>query len=200
MNWATEDWTRLGVLLKEAREAQGLSRRALAEGTDLSEKAIQTAEEGRVPSARWPKSVDVITAALGWAPESARAVLDGDDPVASDEQSVLSDVNAKFAIWLRAERQHAGMSQDKLAVALRNRGLSITQSQIAKVERGERGVELGLAVAVAAVFGTTPDAALGLTPPGGDREQHLAKTVARRDNFLRALATLVNAELEHAGP
>lgn len=200
MNWAPEDWGRLGALLKEAREAQGLSRRAFAEETGLSEKAIQTAEEGRVPSARWPKSVDVMAAALGWATGSARAVLDGDRPTGSDEQSVIGDVNETFANWLKTERQRAGMSQDKLAVALRNRGLSITQSQIAKVERGERGVELGLAVAVTAVFGATPDAALGLASPGSDREQRLAKTVARRDTFLRALSTLVNAELDHVAP
>lgn len=200
MNWSPEDWVRLGAHLREAREAQGLSRRALSDETGLSEKAIQTAEEGRVPSARWPKSVDLMSETLGWAPGSARAVLDGELPTSRDEQSVLGDVNAAFATWLKAERQRAGMSQDKLAVALRNRGLSITQSQIAKVERGERGVELGLAVAVTAVFGATPDAALGLTPPGSDREQQLAKTVARRDTFLRALSTLVSAELEHPSP
>lgn len=198
MNWDPKDWERLGALLKEAREAQGLSRRALAEETGLSEKAIQTAEEGRVPSARWPKSVDVMASALGWASGSARAVLDGDRPTAGSGSSEQGGVNETFANWLKAERQRAGMSQDKLAVALRSRGLSITQSQIAKVERGERGVELSLAVAVTAAFGTTPDAALGLTPPGSDREQQLARTAARRDNFLRALATLVNAELEHA--
>ncbi|MBL3664572.1 helix-turn-helix domain-containing protein [Streptomyces sp. M2CJ-2] len=200
MKWSDADWKRLGASLREAREARELSRRTLAVETGLSEKAIQTAEEGRVPSARWPKSIDIMADALGWTPGSARAVLDGDSPTSSDEQSVIGDVNATFAGWLKAERQRAGMSQDKLAVALRNRGLSITQSQIAKVERGERGVELGLAVAVTAVFGSTPDAALGLTPPGGDREQQLAKTVARRDNFLRALSVLVNSELEHGAP
>ena len=80
MDWTEGDWGRLGAQLREAREARGLSRRVLADKTGVSEKAIQTAEEGRVPSARWPKSVDIIAEALGWSPNSARAVLEGDTP------------------------------------------------------------------------------------------------------------------------
>jgi transcriptional regulator with XRE-family HTH domain len=98
MDWTDDDWERLGVQLREAREARGLSRRVLAEETGVSEKAIQMAEEGRVPSARWPKSVDTIAEALGWTPDSARAVLEGGSPrthPASGERGVATDALAR---------------------------------------------------------------------------------------------------------
>lgn len=80
MNWTSADWARLGTHLREAREAQGLSRRVLANKTGISEKAIQVAEDGRTPSARWPKSVDALAEALGWETGAARIVLNGGHP------------------------------------------------------------------------------------------------------------------------
>jgi transcriptional regulator with XRE-family HTH domain len=59
-------WERLGDSLRNARESRGLSRRALSEMAEVSEKAIQMAEEGRVPAGRWPQSITRIASALGW--------------------------------------------------------------------------------------------------------------------------------------
>lgn len=70
-----EAWARLGRELRERREALGLSRRALSEKADVSEKAIQIAEEGRVPSARWPQSITRIARALGWTAEAAAQIV-----------------------------------------------------------------------------------------------------------------------------
>jgi DNA-binding XRE family transcriptional regulator len=63
-----EAWVNLGHALREKREAKGLSRRALAEIAQVSEKAIQTAEEGRKPAGRWPQSLNQIATALDWSP------------------------------------------------------------------------------------------------------------------------------------
>lgn len=112
----------------------------------------------------------------------------------------MRDVNAQFAGWLKEERQRTGMSQEKLAAALRGRGMSITQSQIAKIERGERGVELGLAVEVTAILGATVDTVLGLRAAGGEEEQSLRKMLARRETFIRSLVTLASCELESDTP
>ena len=68
-------WARLGRELRERREAAGLSRRALSEKAGVSQKAIQVAAEGRVPSARWPQSIGRISRALGWAPEAATWIV-----------------------------------------------------------------------------------------------------------------------------
>ncbi|MBQ0974510.1 helix-turn-helix domain-containing protein [Streptomyces sp. RK31] len=75
-----EAWLRLGRALRESRDRAGLSRQALAEKCNVSEKAIQTAEEGRVPSRRWPKSVDRIASCLGWEPGKAVAMVAADVP------------------------------------------------------------------------------------------------------------------------
>ncbi|MFI8297321.1 multiprotein-bridging factor 1 family protein [Streptomyces nigra] len=76
MKWSPEDWARLGAQIRKAREAQGLSRRKLAEISGVSEKSIQLTEEGRVPT-RWPKSLKALEAMLGWANGDVEAVLDG---------------------------------------------------------------------------------------------------------------------------
>jgi DNA-binding XRE family transcriptional regulator len=68
-------WARLGRELRERREAVGLSRRALAEKAGVSEKAIQVAEEGRVPSARWPQSIGRVSRALGWSADAATQIV-----------------------------------------------------------------------------------------------------------------------------
>ncbi|MFF0166741.1 helix-turn-helix domain-containing protein [Streptomyces prasinus] len=61
-------WEMLGRAIRKERERQQLSRRALSERAEVSEKAIQTAEEGRVPASRWPQSLNRITTALGMGP------------------------------------------------------------------------------------------------------------------------------------
>lgn len=69
-----EAWARLGHSLREQREALGFSRRALAEKADVSEKSIQIAEEGRVPT-RWPLTIGPIARALGWEPATALQIV-----------------------------------------------------------------------------------------------------------------------------
>lgn len=86
--WSPEDWARLGTRIREAREMQGLSRRALAEMTDVSEKSIQIIEEGRVPT-RWPKSLDAIETGIRWKPGSMSRVLDDGEPEPLPEHAPL---------------------------------------------------------------------------------------------------------------
>jgi hypothetical protein len=64
-------WQALGHAIRKERELQHMSRRALSERAEVSEKAIQTAEEGRVPASRWPQSLNRITTALGMGPGAA---------------------------------------------------------------------------------------------------------------------------------
>ncbi|MEU3836103.1 helix-turn-helix domain-containing protein [Streptomyces microflavus] len=73
-------WARLGRKIREAREAQGASRRAFASRVGVSEKSIQVAEEGRTPRARWPQSLTLIEGGLGWTKGSMLHVLDGGEP------------------------------------------------------------------------------------------------------------------------
>ncbi|MFE3487502.1 helix-turn-helix domain-containing protein [Streptomyces griseus] len=68
-------WLMLGRAIRRERETQQLSRRALSERAEVSEKAIQTAEEGRVPSSRWPQSLNRITTALGMGSGAAEDIV-----------------------------------------------------------------------------------------------------------------------------
>lgn len=103
-------------------------------------------------------------------------------------------VQARFAEWLKGARAEAGMSQQKVADALRAQGYThLHQSNFAKIERGERPVRLDEAVAMAELFGTTLDAALGLT--AGATLSPAARALARRTSALLRIQRLVDAEL-----
>ncbi|MER6331828.1 helix-turn-helix transcriptional regulator [Streptomyces sp. NPDC001034] len=75
-----EAWARLGAKIRERREAMGLSRRQLSEAAGVSEKSIQTAEEGRMPRARWPQSLRLIENSLRWEAGSVERILEGGEP------------------------------------------------------------------------------------------------------------------------
>lgn len=106
----------------------------------------------------------------------------------------MTTPNATFAAWMKAERTRTRMSQDKLAMALRARGVMISQSQIAKVERVEHGLPLEWAVAITEVFGATLDVALGVAAPDAAAQQ-LAALAARRTGVLYELKAAIAAEL-----
>ncbi|MGW5477617.1 helix-turn-helix transcriptional regulator [Streptomyces sp. NPDC004008] len=102
--------------------------------------------------------------------------------------------NARFAAWLKETRTGAGLSQQRVADALKAQGYAtFQQTTIAKIERGARPVRLDEAVAMTALFGTTIDVALGLKP--GAPESFAAQALARRTSVLQRVQALVNAEL-----
>lgn len=68
-------WKRLGATLRQDRERQGLSRAALAAMAGTSLGAIENAEGGRVPKARWPHALPRIAHALGWEPGRLQQLL-----------------------------------------------------------------------------------------------------------------------------
>lgn len=107
------------------------------------------------------------------------------------------EVNAAFAAWLQAERKRAGMSQQQIADLLKASGQRISQSQLAKIERGERmAMPLDLLVGITAVFGATPDVALGLSPDSRVAvDAEMRKAHARRAHLLVELREAINAEL-----
>lgn len=101
---------------------------------------------------------------------------------------------ALFAEWLKAARTAAGLSQHKVAAALRAQGFSVfRQSAVAKIESGDRPVRLDEAVAMAELFGTTIDVALGLKPDSP--ESFTSHVLARRTDLLQQIQALVDAEL-----
>ncbi|MFD6180126.1 helix-turn-helix domain-containing protein [Streptomyces goshikiensis] len=84
MNRDPEAWMRLGRLFRNARETEGLSRKAFADKAGVSEKAVYNAEKGEVPARHQPPSLVKIAIGHGWKPESIQAILNGGDPVAAD--------------------------------------------------------------------------------------------------------------------
>ncbi len=103
-------------------------------------------------------------------------------------------MNARFAAWLRVARVEEGLSQQKVADALRAEGFAVfQQTTVAKIERGERPLRLDEAVAITALFGTTIDGALGLKH---DTPKSLAaQGMARRTSLLQQMRALIDAEL-----
>lgn len=108
----------------------------------------------------------------------------------------MSDTHERFALWLREARTVAGLSQQKVADALRAQGhTTFLQTTIAKIERGARPVRLDEAVAITALFGATVDTALRFDGDGTPQGL-LLQSLARRTSVLERVHSLIEAELE----
>jgi transcriptional regulator with XRE-family HTH domain len=106
----------------------------------------------------------------------------------------MADTNQVFTAWLKSTRTAAGLSQQKVADALKAQGFTVfQQTTVAKIERGERPVRLDEAVAFAGLFGATLDVALGLKPD--DSQSFTSRDLARRTSLLQQISSLVEAEL-----
>ena len=100
-----EAWARLGVKIRERREGMGLSRRQLSVAAGVSEKSIQTAEEGRTPRARWPQSLRLIENALRWEAGSMERILEGGGPEDVHDSLSLFEVEPEVPEAARTETE-----------------------------------------------------------------------------------------------
>lgn len=107
----------------------------------------------------------------------------------------MNDTNATFASWLRNARTEAGMSQQKVADAMRAAGFdTFRQTKVLKIEQEKTAIFLEEAVALAALFGQTLDSALGLRPLP-PQYFSTALDLARRTELLRLLRAQIDTEL-----
>lgn len=75
----------------------------------------------------------------------------------------MTDTNEAFGQWLRATRSEAGLSQQKVADAMQAAGFTtFRQTKVLKIEQATTAIFLDEAAALAQLFGTTLDVALGL--------------------------------------
>lgn len=81
----TNDWDRLAGAIRERRQALGMTQQQLADAAGVTRTTIKNLEGARQPAKRLPLSVAPVEQALGWAPGSARIVLDGGAPIGTDQ-------------------------------------------------------------------------------------------------------------------
>lgn len=93
MGRMSRDWKRLPTAIRAARERLGMTQAGLATAAGVSESTVQNLE-GRAPS-RMPATMPKVERALGWAPGSARAIVEGGDPTPLEEPTAeLTDIAA----------------------------------------------------------------------------------------------------------
>ena len=74
-----EDWPRLASYVVSARIAAGFKdRRALSAASGVTDRTLGKLENGQHVS---PDTLAAVEQAVGWEPDSARLVLQGDSPV-----------------------------------------------------------------------------------------------------------------------
>lgn len=83
MDW---DWAALGAALRARREVLRLTRAELGDRAGVHPGTIKNYELGEKAYEKIPKSVQLLESALGWAPGSAKAVLEGGEPTLLDGQ------------------------------------------------------------------------------------------------------------------
>jgi len=74
--WTNEAWGELATAIRVRRDQLRLTQRDLANTAQVHINTVKEIESGRV-FARYPPTLTAIAIALGWTPESPRAVLDG---------------------------------------------------------------------------------------------------------------------------
>src|ERR1700758_4012434 len=83
MDW---DWTALATALRGRRKALRLTQEELADQAGVHTATVKDYEAGKVYT-RMPKSWGALERVLGWAPGSARAVLEGSEPTVISESA-----------------------------------------------------------------------------------------------------------------
>jgi transcriptional regulator with XRE-family HTH domain len=88
------------------------------------------------------------------------------------------DAASVFRRQLRAEREHRGWSQAEMVVRLKDHGIDLPATAIAKIETGVRGVSVSEASAIADLFGTSVDQLIGRRArPASDRDFRFRRLV-----------------------
>lgn len=88
MDW---DWAALGVALRERRAVLRLTQEELGALAGVHAGTIKNYEAGKRSYDKIPKAVLQIEKALGWAPGSVLAVLNGGSPTLTAERPPSSD-------------------------------------------------------------------------------------------------------------
>ncbi|WP_158920625.1 RodZ family helix-turn-helix domain-containing protein [Streptomyces sp. NBRC 109706] len=74
----TQDWARLGTLLKQAREGRGLQQKFVAKSLKVERGAIYNIEKGAIK--KLTGTIHHYAELVGWNPESLGVVLEGGEP------------------------------------------------------------------------------------------------------------------------
>ena len=82
------DWQRLADVIRGELAKRGWTQKDLADRAEVDIKTISLLLNAH-PRSRLPRSIPRVEAALGWAPGSARAVLEG-DVLVSDERGQIA--------------------------------------------------------------------------------------------------------------
>ncbi|WP_193318006.1 MULTISPECIES: helix-turn-helix transcriptional regulator [Streptomyces] len=96
----TQDWARLGTKLKRARESRGLQQKFVAKSLTVERGAIYNIEKGAIK--KLTGTINRYAEMVGWTPESLRLVLEGGEPVTTD------DVERSSAVARSGEPAPAG--------------------------------------------------------------------------------------------
>ena len=92
----TEDWVAVANAIKERVNELGWRQRELAQRSHVSQAIVRELQHHTVERRRSARTLQALSAALGWHPQHLAAVLHGrtpprlDEPVASDNGRTVS--------------------------------------------------------------------------------------------------------------
>jgi DNA-binding XRE family transcriptional regulator len=83
---AMTNWDRLARAIRDRRRVLDLTQQRLADNARVTRSTIKNLEGAREPT-RLPSSMTAVEQALGWAPGSGQAVLNGGEPTLADSSA-----------------------------------------------------------------------------------------------------------------
>jgi len=137
MTTTPRDWKRLAEAIRDARKVRGWRQEDLAEAAGIGYSTVQRAESSDGYKTM-PLTIDKLERALGWAPGSAKMILEGGKPTLlpdtgegapdAEVQVSASGDAAGFMARLPARLQHEladGELVDTDVIELRRKGMRL---------------------------------------------------------------------------
>lgn len=95
----TKDWDAVAAAINTRMDELGLTQQEVANRAGVALQTVRELQHNLIVRKRTPRTLEVMSAALGLPRSYLAAVLNGDTPLSSgaDEPSVLADVQEKLA-------------------------------------------------------------------------------------------------------
>jgi len=87
----TEDWAAVATAIKERRDELGITQTELGLRAKVSKQIVGEIENNKVERRRGARTLEALSAALGWHPRHLAAILAGLTPPRKDEPVPQSD-------------------------------------------------------------------------------------------------------------
>lgn len=106
-----------------------------------------------------------------------------------NDGTIGDSAKRQFGSAVRSQRQSMGLTQDALAIRMTELGCPMTQTTVAKIERGDRPTPVSEAAVFAYIFGVSIGSLLPSVDEESEEVAHKAELIAESRKLVRSITT-----------